>query len=105
MNGNIKCFNGGHIALGLLAILALGLCVAIIPLSFTYIMGWLRVKIAAGILVHTYQPSPFSAASMGFEAFLSTTCISIQKAVQVVGMCGAHQETPPSSLHHFFPSE
>lgn len=47
MNGNIKCFNGGHIALGLLAILALGLCVAIIPLSFTYIMGWLRVKIAA----------------------------------------------------------
>ena len=53
MNGNIKCFNGGHIALGLLAILALGLCVAIIPLSFTYIMGWLRVKIAAGILVHT----------------------------------------------------
>ena len=53
MNGNIKCFNSGHIALGLLAILALGLCVAIIPLSFTYIMGWLRVKIAAGILVHT----------------------------------------------------
>lgn len=45
MNGNIKCFSGGHIALGLLAILVLGLCVTLIPLSFTYIMGWLRVRV------------------------------------------------------------
>lgn len=45
VNGNIKCFSGGHIALGLLAILVLGLCVTLIPLSFTYIMGWLRVRV------------------------------------------------------------
>ena len=43
MSGNVKCFTGGHAALGLLAIIILTLCVAVIPLSLAYNMGWIKV--------------------------------------------------------------
>ena len=43
VNGNVRCFNGGHIPLGLLAIVALGFCLSIIPITLIYSAGWLQV--------------------------------------------------------------
>ena len=51
MNGNIQCFSGDHTYLGLLAIVILGLCVSVIPLSLVYIMGWLQVSKNSGTVV------------------------------------------------------
>ena len=45
IDGNVKCFNGGHAPLGLLAIFTLAICVAIIPLSLAYITAKLHVSI------------------------------------------------------------
>ena len=44
INGNIKCFTGGHAPLGLLAIVLLALCLSIIPLPLMYSLGWLQVS-------------------------------------------------------------
>ena len=49
MDGTVQCFTGGHAALGLLAIVTLGLSVAIIPLSLLYTAGILQV-----VCVHTH---------------------------------------------------
>ena len=43
INGNVKCFSGGHIPLGLLAIVVLGFCLSIIPITLIYSVGWLQV--------------------------------------------------------------
>ena len=43
-DGTVKCFNGGHAPLGLLAIFTLAVCLAIIPLSLAYITAKLRVS-------------------------------------------------------------
>jgi hypothetical protein len=42
IDGTVKCFNGGHAPLGLLAIFTLAVCLAIIPLSLAYITAKLR---------------------------------------------------------------
>lgn len=42
INGNVRCFQGGHAPLGLLALLVLGCCVALIPLSVLLALGKLR---------------------------------------------------------------
>ena len=43
IDGSVKCFNGGHAPLALLAIFVLAVCVAIIPLSLGYITAKLHV--------------------------------------------------------------
>ena len=43
MSGDTQCFNGWHAPLGVLAILVLVLCVAIIPLTFLISLGKIQV--------------------------------------------------------------
>ena len=45
ISGSVKCFQGGHAPLGILAILILAFCVTLIPLVLVYSVGWAQVLI------------------------------------------------------------
>ena len=47
VNGNVECFSGGHIILGVLAIVVLIFCILLIPLVFVYAKGYVEVAIIA----------------------------------------------------------
>ena len=53
ISGSVKCFQGGHAPLGLLAILILAFCVTLIPLVLVYSVGWVQVLINSTLKVHS----------------------------------------------------
>ncbi len=45
VSGNIKCFHGWHVLLGILAILSLAFSVSIVVIIVLYIFKWLEVSV------------------------------------------------------------
>lgn len=50
LNGQVKCFTGGHLPLALLAILVLLVCLALIPLTAAVATERLRVCVAEDVV-------------------------------------------------------
>ena len=70
IDGTVKCFNGGHAPLGILAILVLGLCVAIIPLSLVYITATVHVRTNVAFISLRDIFSFVFVASVGVQTFV-----------------------------------